>query len=80
MLALLGLVYVIALGVVVKEKYDARRLRRAVDVGALLPADDRPPATAPKQVVPASWVGLYVEEGLTAISEFLSRRDQGSTS
>lgn len=79
MLALLGLVYLIALGVVVKDKYDARRLRRAVDVSAL-PAEDRPPATAPQQPVPTNWVGIYVEEGLTAISEFLSRRDQGSAS
>ena len=79
MLVLLGLVYVVALGVVVKEKYDDRRLRRTVDLSAL-PAEDRPPATAPKQPVPTNWVGLYVEEGITAISEFLSRRDQGSAS
>jgi len=78
MLGLLGVVYVIALVVVVKDRRDARQLRRGTDLSAL-PADDQPPATAPRQPVPTSWVGIYVEEGIAAINDFLARRDHGST-
>ena len=77
MLGLLGVAYIVALIVVLRDRRDSRR---ELDTLALthLPEADRPPVTAPTAPLPNSWVGIYVEDGIAALSDFLAERGRDS--
>lgn len=77
MLGLLGVAYVVVLVVVLRDRRDSRREQAMVAL-AHLPEADRPPVTAPTAPLPNSWVGVYVEDGIAALSDFLAERGRDS--